>query len=118
MLDASWLIRNVRANGGITCDPVRRLIVNSGYAVSLPGNEFVCDDRDLEYRVLSYLRDRYHIWLLADHYFGAWYVADQNVWYLDVTIVVPDRATAMNIGRMGNQIAIYHLDSGETIKVK
>lgn len=113
MLDATWLLAQIRLCSGITINPITRVMPQSGYAVSLAGQELQCSDSVLEYQTLSYLRDRYHVWQLADHYFGAWY--DNGTWYLDVSIVVADKNTAITIGRLNNQLSIYHIDSGTVI---
>lgn len=44
---------------------------------------------------------------------GAWH--DNGTWYLDVSVVVPERGWALRLGAEREQIAVYDLASGEAI---
>lgn len=41
--------------------------------------------------------------------FGGWYNRDNNLYYFDATVIVDDLATAKELGRVNNQIAIFDL---------
>lgn len=48
---------------------------------------------------------------------GGWYNSENGKFYYDATVVVNDRAAAIEIGRINSQIAIFDLDNCEEIKL-
>ena len=55
--------------------------------------------------------------LLEDprHCIGIWHDVEADVMYVDISVVVTDRATAESLGRTYNQIEVYDLEAGEAI---
>ena len=48
---------------------------------------------------------------------GAWWDSETNNLFLDISLVVDDLEEAKQLARDNEQLAIYHLDTGETIDV-
>jgi hypothetical protein len=46
---------------------------------------------------------------------GTWYQEDMDITFIDIVAVLPDRETALALGRQYNQIAVYDLAAGEEI---
>lgn len=49
--------------------------------------------------------------------FGGWYNRDNNLYYFDATVIVDDLATAKELGRVNNQIAIFDLANLKEIRL-
>jgi hypothetical protein len=47
---------------------------------------------------------------------GTWYQEDENITFIDVVAVLPDREAALALGRHYNQIAVYDLAADEEIE--
>ncbi len=50
--------------------------------------------------------------------FGLWFDDSKGVYVLDVVLCLPDRRTALELGRTCNQKSIYHLAACKEIKIK
>jgi len=48
---------------------------------------------------------------------GGWFNTDNNLFYFDATIVVEDLSTALELGRMHEQIAIFDLNTLTEIRL-
>lgn len=44
--------------------------------------------------------------------FGGWYNSKNNMFYFDATVIVDDLATALELGRINKQLAIFDLSNG------
>ena len=108
-------------SGGATIDPSTGEQPTTGYVVSVPGAEARTNDipSDLEFaawyigRAEAILRKYAAKGLRA--FLGAW--QDGKHSYLDVSVIVPDRATAMNLGREYGQVAIFDLGAKAEIRL-
>jgi hypothetical protein len=84
-----------------------------GWAVSLAGNETVYEDMpsydNLTLDVLRKLRAQHDYPI----YLGGWY--SNGRYYLDVSRIIDDYNEAMVIASENNQLAIYNLETGETV---
>jgi hypothetical protein len=84
-----------------------------GWAVSLAGNETIYEELpsydDLTLDVLGKLHAQH------DHplYLGGWY--DNGHYYLDISRIIDDYSEAMAIASENNQLAIYNLETGESV---
>lgn len=47
--------------------------------------------------------------------FGGWYNSKNNMYYFDATIIVEDWNTALELGRVNKQLAIFDLANGLSI---
>lgn len=48
---------------------------------------------------------------------GGWLDAESGLYYYDATILVQDRAEAIALGRANEQLAIFHLETCEEIRL-
>lgn len=104
-------------DGGITVRVSDMHEPLTGYAVSLPGTE----ERIPLWRfdaeaVAQYVGDHLDDLTASDRYLGAWVDGVATV-YLDVTEVIPDRATAVRLGRERHQLAIFDIDRQQDIRL-
>jgi hypothetical protein len=94
---------------------------DSGYAVSLSGHERIHDaaPRASELVLYSWLyrfgADHLPTLLQPSHYLGAW--LDKGLLYLDVTVVVPELAAAIELGKANRQLAIYDLTNDRELRL-
>jgi hypothetical protein len=108
--------------GGATVSLTGALTPTSGYAVSLSGHERIHETVNLpdvaEYYYSWLYRfgaDNLPTLLRPSHYLGAW--LDGDLLYLDVTVVVPELAAAVELGKANKQLAIYDLGMNEEIRL-
>ena len=125
MKTTQMLADNANVHGGFTYSPWSGLLARTGYAVACyPGHEvrhcramLTPDD----------IAGFYDAWCLdcedpfidgpnnPENHIGAW--QDGDTWYLDVSRVVPDLETALQLAREHHQLAVYDLAEGRTIPV-
>ena len=48
---------------------------------------------------------------------GGWMDNETGLYYFDATVIVEDRATAIALGRLNNQLAIFDLDTMTEIRL-
>ena len=117
MLSTQVAIR-IMKNGGITFDPRTLKAVTAGFALSpykrheriIPCAEFSAVS------IRKFMQDNQVLLALQDHYLGAWCSAGRI--YLDVSVVVRDRAYAEELARAADQLAFFDLETFEEIKVE
>lgn len=113
---ATELCARALAHGGFTYRVADAQYPTEGYAVAIPGHE-----RQLRAMtpdaIAGYMTERRNVFDSAGHCLGAWYNAEADLWYLDVSIVVPTHRQALAEGRRNQQIAVYDLARGESIEV-
>lgn len=107
----SSLFDYIKRNGGISLSSENK-IPTSGFMVSLMGTEMqlAMDTRGIEDAV-----DFMHRHCPKDKYFGAW--VDGDTLYLDRSINIQDREVAIAFGKANEQIAIYDVEKGESIRL-
>jgi hypothetical protein len=107
-------------HGGFTYQPASHDSPKEGYALSImPGNERVIEGEITPQHIQAYMDD--HAQLFRDNpnaHFGAWRDPASGKVYLDISIVEPDRATAISLGKAHGQISIYNLGTGETVNLQ
>jgi hypothetical protein len=122
------LVDEIATERGFTFNPRLSKLVKSGYAVSpFKDRELTIDMKSItedanwketiraklkEYSASNsglLRRDKAHL--------GAWWDGETNNLFLDVSLVVGSLEEAKQIAIDNNQLAIYHLDTGETINV-
>lgn len=82
----------------------------SGFAIALEDtqNSF---DHDGMIKVIDYcLKNNID-------YINGWYNSENERFYFDATVIIQDRAKAIEFGRINKQIAIFDLDNLEEIKL-
>ena len=116
MLSTQVALR-IMKNGGITFDPRTLKAVTVGFALSpykrhettIPCGSFSA------LSIRKFMEEHRVLLALPDHFLGAW-VSGGKVW-LDVSVVVRDRAYAEELARAADQLAFFNLETFEEIKV-
>jgi hypothetical protein len=85
--------------------------VKSGFSVAVAGTQNSFGNYGLA-KVIAYVSKHPEI-----NAIGGWYNKDNNQYYFDATIIVNDLATAIELGRANDQIAIFNLNTLEEIRL-
>jgi hypothetical protein len=108
-------------NGGASYSLVDGTAPISGYMVSLAGYEQKIPERVIgDLQIIRYMREnvpnaqRLNV---SNLHIGTWYNVDDGFTYVDLSINVADRGTALQIARTNKQLAIYDVAKRETIAV-
>ena len=103
-------------DGGFSVDLKTGEHITGGYAVSIEGHELplkFATSLDL----FDYILDNFDA-LHQDHrVFGGWHDPESGMVYLDVSEVYPDLDTAKRVAVERNQIAVFDLIAGESIRL-
>lgn len=85
--------------------------ITSGYAVAVldTQNSFNAEGAA---RVMEYVNNHPEV-----NAVGGWYNSENGRFYYDATIVVNDLATAVELGKANQQIAIFNLNNLEEIRL-
>ena len=85
--------------------------ITSGYAVAVldTQNSFNAEGADI---VMEYVNNHPEV-----NAVGGWYNSENGRFYYDATIVVNDLATAVELGKANQQIAIFNLNNLEEIRL-
>lgn len=124
----SDLVKEIVKERGFTFDPRASKLISSGYAVSpFKEHEFTIGMKEimqdenwrevLREKLRSYATDKASILQRDKAHLGAWWDDETDNLFLDISLVVSDLAEAEQLARDNDQLAIYHLDTGETINV-
>jgi hypothetical protein len=115
----------IRDNGGFTYHPDTDRILtvgeDAGYAIAIPGTEYIVGDRftsDVFTDAVNaaFLAAQDGGYAAEDIHVGGWWSPDRG-YMVELTTVLRniDRSTAITIGELRDQDAIFHLDTGEEI---
>lgn len=105
-------------DGGFTVDPVTGVTPRTGFAVSVhPQYEHVTEAPVTPDELAAYLTRHAPILHVEGRAFGGWHNPDTGRVYLDVSIVVPTLAEALDHGRAARQLSVYDLATGACIDV-
>ena len=108
------LSREILSTGGATVNLATGARPRDGWAVSLAGAEQTFPADSFGASELAAYAARHGADLRgADRHLGAW--LDGGTVYLDVSIIVADRAAAERLGRLNAQLAVYCLATGQTV---
>lgn len=106
-------------NGGTIPVVVGQVSPTSGYAVALESRELqISFESEFEVIENAYAYvdgNKHYAGWYPNGYLGVWYDIDSNVVFLDVTLVVPEKAQALELGRENKQISIYDFNKKEVI---
>jgi hypothetical protein len=116
----AWHVNgDVLVHGGSTVkisDP--GAIIDSGWAVSLPDAECIVPLADFgPDAVKTYVREHAEQISAPGVHLGAWLDTKTSLVYLDLSAIVEDRLTAEIIGVQNEQLAIFNLATGETVRL-
>lgn len=96
---------------GFTVNAATLQPVTTGYAVAVAAtqNSFgLCGLAN----VIKYVSDHPEV-----NAFGGWYNRKNNMYYYDATIIVEDLETALELGRVNKQLAIFDLANLQEIRL-
>ena len=103
-------------DGGFSVDLKTGEHITEGYAVSIEGHE-----RVLEFAtsldLFDYILDNFDALHRDYRVFGGWHDPESGRVFLDVSEVYPDFDTAMRCAVERNQIAVFDLIAGESIRL-
>ena len=96
---------------GYTVNAATLQPVTNGYAVAVADTQNSFGFEGLV-NVVKYVSEHPEV-----NAFGGWYNSENNLYYYDATVIVDDLATAKELGRINNQIAIFDLANLEEIRL-
>lgn len=96
---------------GFTVDAQTLKPITKGFAVALADTQNSFNGSGL-IKVINYVENHPEV-----NAFGGWYDKESNKFYFDATVICEDRATAEELGRRNNQIAIFDLGNLEEIRL-
>lgn len=85
--------------------------ITSGYAVAVKETQNSFGSEGLM-RVINYARQNKSV-----NAFGGWYDSESGRYYFDATIIIEDKETAVKIGKLNKQLAIFDLNNMEEIRL-
>ncbi|OKI38876.1 hypothetical protein A6A25_01345 [Saccharothrix sp. CB00851] len=105
-------------DGGFTVDPTTGADVTAGYAVSVdPYWERVHEHPVTADDLAAYLATARRAFALPRRVLGGWRDPNSGRIYLDVSVVVPTLAEALELGRSAGQLAVFDLTARKSIPV-
>lgn len=104
-------------NGGSYCLMTGYFNPTTGYMVSLEGAEQTFEHFPSDIAVQQYILNNAERLCYHNRYLGLWYNEEKALWYMDVSVNVEDYDTAIRIGIMNSQIAIWDCAAGKEIKL-
>lgn len=101
-------------DGGATVDVMSGDTPDRGWLVALPNNERIIPLGSFSHWSLEdYVRDYATDLTVRGNYLGTW--LNGTSVYLDTSVLVEDRLLAEELGRAFGQLAIYNIETGQTI---
>ena len=108
------IIEHTANNGGASINMATGTTPDSGYMVSRAGSELITEmpliREHLERFVQAYQDE-------LDTYLGTWIDPDTGLVYLDISDNLDSLDTARDMGIAREQLAIYAVEQGETIRL-
>jgi len=87
-----------------------------GYSVSIyPEHGRTYKGLPNQTEIVNFIETNRELLSRPGHFIGGW--RSDNVSYLDISVIVPERESALKLAREYNQQAIFNLETGETITV-
>ena len=96
---------------GFTVNAANLQPVTTGYAVAVADTQNSFGFEGMA-NVVKYVEDHPEI-----NAFGGWHNSENNRYYFDATVIVDDLASAMELGRINKQIAIFDLANLKEIRL-
>lgn len=96
---------------GYTVNAATLQPVTTGYAVAVEDTQDLFGFEGLA-NVVKYVSEHPEI-----NAYGGWYNRENNMYYFDATVIVDDLASAKELGRINNQIAIFDLANLQEIRL-
>ena len=111
------IIEHTAMNGGASINMATGKVPDAGYMVSRVGSE-VITEAPLTREVVEGFTQAYQDELdNSDTYLGTWVDPDTGLVYLDISDNLDNLDTAVALGAEREQLAIYAVEQGETIRL-
>jgi hypothetical protein len=114
------LLHALETRDGYTYDPRTAQLATTGYAVGVAPRESLtipADDDTRAEQVAGWFIAHTDAWSTRDRCIGGWVDSRDGSTVLDLVAVVDDLDTALDLARLHDQAAIYHLDTESEIWV-
>lgn len=119
LMTLSDMIQHIKANGGLSYQPVYQLIPLRNYMVSLPGYERAYPLSNVTVSDFNaYVSEHMPLFRNRNHFLGAWIKEDTAEIYFDISVNVAYLKTAIRKGIEGNQYSIFDLNTGNSIALR
>ena len=112
MENIKTIIEEIKKNNGGTYNKnLKSINASKGFMVSLQGYEVKCKtDEEIEQAITKNMEI---VRGLDNAYLGAW--IDDNITYIDISVLVENKEDALEMGKINNQLAIYDIQNNESI---
>ena len=117
MMNIKKLVEYVHENGGMTYNNKTRQMMTKGYVCAKKGNEFVVNGLLTEQQLVEYMEKYVEDLRLEETCVGVWYNTENNMTYLDTSLVYDNLEECVEIGRRNGEIAIFCLHTFEEIRL-
>ena len=107
------LLEHVKKNGGATLSKSLKHAEVKGYMVSLKGFEKILKISEVE-KIQKDIEEKQKVITKNNQYIGLW--LDNDDLYIDISENISDETTAINTGRLNEQIAIYDCNNKKVIE--
>lgn len=106
------IIEEIKENNGGTYNKEYKTInAKKGFMVSLQGYEKKCKtEQEIEKAITENMEI---VKGLDNAYLGAW--IDEDIIYIDISVLVENKDDALELGKVNNQLAIYDIENNESI---
>lgn len=114
------MTNKILKNGGFTLQGLTLKDVSKGYACAISGHEEVIDLKDLnDEKITAYMEAKKQLIEKNKNLcFGAWHDTNTDKVYLDLSEVLNDKKTALKKAYKREQLAIFDLNTFESIYLK
>ena len=104
---------------GYTVNAATLQPITSGYAVALAVTQdsFGAEGLAKVVDVIEKMQNQGEAFRFDGLAFGGWYDSKGGRYYYDATVIVKDRAEALELARVNGQLAIFDLDNLEEIRL-
>lgn len=104
---------------GYTVNAATLQPITSGYSVGLAVTQdsFGADGLAKVVDVIAKMQNQGEAFYFEGLAFGGWYDSKSGRYYYDASVIVKDRAEALELARVNGQLAIYDLDNLEEIRL-
>ena len=114
------MLNKILENGGFTLQGLSLEEVSQGYACALQGHEQIIELKDISEKVISEYVDTKSQLVQGNKNlcFGAWHDTETDKIYLDLSEVLPSKKMALKKAYKREQLAIFDLNTFESIYLR
>ena len=111
------IIEHTANNGGASINMATGNVPDSGYMVSRAGSEIITELPMMREHLEQFVQAYQDELDSSDTYLGTWIDPDTGLVYLDISDNLDSLDTARDMGIAREQLAIYAVEQGETIRL-